>query len=75
MIPSLDNQSRAGVPIAVVTVTLVIATIAVFFRSYTRIYLVNRFGIDDWAAALALVCPPSHQIHKYDLSNGLLQRY
>ena len=59
---SLDNQSRAGVPIAVVSVTLVIATIAVLSRSYTRICLVHRFGMDDWAAALALVCPPSHQM-------------
>ncbi len=55
MDPSLNNESRAGVPIAVVTVTLTIATTAVCLRTVTRAFVIHQFGMDDWAAIVALV--------------------
>ncbi|KAH6619312.1 hypothetical protein B0J18DRAFT_445595 [Chaetomium sp. MPI-SDFR-AT-0129] len=48
-------EDRSGVPIAVVTVTLSIATLCVCLRSYARAYLIRQFGPDDWAAVAALV--------------------
>ena len=52
---SLDNESRAGVPIAVVATTLTIATTAVCLRTYTRACMLHNFGMDDWSAVVALV--------------------
>ncbi|KAK3330040.1 hypothetical protein B0H66DRAFT_542599 [Apodospora peruviana] len=49
------HESRAGVPIAVVSVCLTIATIAVCLRTYARAVLIRQFGMDDWAAIVALV--------------------
>jgi hypothetical protein len=48
-------ESRAHIPIAVVTVVLSLATIAVGLRSYTRAVLLRQFGVDDATAILALV--------------------
>ncbi|AEO70551.1 uncharacterized protein THITE_2015113, partial [Thermothielavioides terrestris NRRL 8126] len=48
-------ESRAGVPIAVVTVSLTVATTAVCLRSYVRAIMISQFGADDWAAVVALV--------------------
>lgn len=48
-------EDRSAVPIAVVTVTLSIATLCVCLRSYARAYLIRQFGPDDWSAVAALV--------------------
>ncbi|KAL2256213.1 hypothetical protein VTK26DRAFT_2018 [Humicola hyalothermophila] len=49
------NESMAAIPIAVVTVTLSIATLAVSLRVYARAGMIHQFGLDDWAAILALI--------------------
>jgi hypothetical protein len=46
---------RSGVPIAVVTATLIIATACVCLRIYTRAFIIRRFGPDDWAAVIAII--------------------
>lgn len=48
-------ESRAGVPIAVVTVALTVATTCVGLRTYARAVMLRQFGADDWAAVVALV--------------------
>ncbi|KAK4129174.1 hypothetical protein N657DRAFT_652645 [Parathielavia appendiculata] len=48
-------ESQAGIPIAVVTVTLTIALTAVCLRTYVRAVMIGQFGADDWAAVVALV--------------------
>ncbi|KAK4647821.1 uncharacterized protein QC761_104720 [Podospora bellae-mahoneyi] len=48
-------ESRAGVVIAVVAVCLTTATTAVGLRSYSRATLIRQFGMDDWAAIVALL--------------------
>lgn len=48
-------ESRAGVPIAVVTITLSIATTAVALRTYARAVMIRQFGADDWAAVVAVI--------------------
>ncbi|KAK0624600.1 hypothetical protein B0T17DRAFT_245961 [Bombardia bombarda] len=48
-------DSRAGVPIAVVTVCLAVATVCVAMRVYSRAVLIHQFGMDDWAAVIALL--------------------
>lgn len=56
--PALDPSyyaDRSGVPIAVVTVTLTIATMCVCLRIYTRAFIIRRFGPDDWAAVIAII--------------------
>ncbi|KAK4167243.1 hypothetical protein QBC43DRAFT_204141 [Cladorrhinum sp. PSN259] len=56
--PELDPavfESRAGVVIAVVVTTLSIATFAVGLRCYSRAVLIRQFGMDDWAAIVALL--------------------
>lgn len=56
--PPLDPtlyESRAGVPIAVATVALTVATSAVCLRSYARAVMLRQFGWDDWAAIVALL--------------------
>lgn len=56
--PPLDPalyESRAWVPIAVVTSTLTIATISVCLRVYTRAFMLRSFGKDDWAAIIAVI--------------------
>ncbi|KAB5584948.1 hypothetical protein GE09DRAFT_1048168 [Coniochaeta sp. 2T2.1] len=54
MDPALTMESRAYVPIAVVVVTLTIATTAVILRSYTRAILIQQFGYDDIGAIISL---------------------
>ncbi|KAH6650542.1 hypothetical protein F5144DRAFT_588997 [Chaetomium tenue] len=46
---------RSWVPITVVTTTLTIATICVCLRIYARAFIIRRFGVDDWAAVIAIV--------------------
>ena len=48
-------ESRAHIPITVVAVVLSLATLLVSLRSYTRAILINQFGMDDYAAIIALV--------------------
>lgn len=48
-------ESRAHIPITVVTVVLALASTAVGLRSYTRAVVIRQFGMDDWAAIVALV--------------------
>ncbi|KAK4152519.1 hypothetical protein C8A00DRAFT_16162 [Chaetomidium leptoderma] len=56
--PPLDPalyESRAGVPIAVVTATLLIATTCVGLRTYARAVMIRQFGADDWCAVVAMI--------------------
>ncbi|KAK4193246.1 hypothetical protein QBC35DRAFT_100231 [Podospora australis] len=56
--PDLDPalyESKAYIPITVVAVTLAIATTAVALRSYARAVLIRQFGLDDWAAIVAVI--------------------
>lgn len=48
-------ESRAGVPITVVAVGLAIATTCVGLRTYLRAVIIRQFGLDDWAAVLAVI--------------------
>ncbi|KAK1833848.1 hypothetical protein QBC39DRAFT_345368 [Podospora conica] len=48
-------ESRAHIPVTVVTVVLCLASTAVGLRSYTRAQLIRQFGMDDAAAIVALV--------------------
>lgn len=48
-------ESRAHVPITVVTVVLSLATLAVGLRTYARAVVIRQFGIDDYAAIFALI--------------------
>lgn len=48
-------ESRAHIPIVVVTLVLCLASTAVGLRSYTRAQLIRQFGMDDIAAICALV--------------------
>jgi hypothetical protein len=44
---------------AVVIVFLVITTLAVAARCFTRIFLTKMFSIEDWLSVLTLVSSPS----------------
>ncbi|KAK5655401.1 hypothetical protein OQA88_5671 [Cercophora sp. LCS_1] len=48
-------ESRAHIPIAVVTTVLTLATAAVGLRTYARTVLIHQFGWDDAVAIAALV--------------------
>ena len=48
-------ESRAHVPITVVTVVLSFATLAVGLRTYARAIVIRQFGMDDYAAIAALI--------------------
>lgn len=48
-------ESRAHVPITVVTVVLSFATLAVGLRTFARAVLIRQFGMDDYAAIIALL--------------------
>ena len=48
-------ESRAHIPIIVVTMVLFLASSAVGLRTYTRAVLIRQFGMDDYAAIVALV--------------------
>ncbi|KAK0632610.1 hypothetical protein B0T14DRAFT_418870 [Immersiella caudata] len=48
-------ESRAHIPIAVITVVLSLASIAVGLRTHTRAVILRQFGIDDATAILALI--------------------
>ena len=56
--PPLDPAyyaDRSGVIIAVVTVTLTVATTCVGLRTYARAVMLRQFGLDDWAAVIAVL--------------------
>lgn len=48
-------ESRAHVPITVVTVVLSFAMLAVGLRTYARAVVIRQFGMDDYAAIIALL--------------------
>lgn len=48
-------ETRTHVPITVVTVVLGFATLAVGLRTYARVVLIRQFGMDDYAAIIALL--------------------
>ncbi|KAK0730871.1 hypothetical protein B0H67DRAFT_639320 [Lasiosphaeris hirsuta] len=48
-------ESRAVVPIAVVTIVLSLATVTVALRTYTCAVIIHQFGMDDGAAIIALL--------------------
>ena len=56
--PPLDPalyESRAHIPIIVVTLALAVATASVSLRTYARAVMIRQFGADDWAAIVAIV--------------------
>ncbi|KAM7193881.1 hypothetical protein V8F33_007567 [Rhypophila sp. PSN 637] len=53
-LPPWAYESRAHIPVITVVVTLSIATFAVGLRTYTRKYILDHVGLDDFAAIVAL---------------------
>ncbi|KAH8844263.1 hypothetical protein MCOR02_009051 [Pyricularia oryzae] len=51
---SLDHEDMSGVVVGVVSVCLVLITLAVAARVYTRLVILRTFGPDDYAAVLSL---------------------
>ncbi len=49
------EESREDVTHFVASFTLIIATIAVLSRVYTRKFLINQLGVDDYCAIVAWV--------------------
>lgn len=54
-LPPGSFDTRVPTVIGVIAFTLAVATITVCLRIYTRKYIINRMGIDDYFAILALV--------------------
>lgn len=54
-LPPGSFDSRVPTVIGVIAFTLTVATAAVSLRIYTRKFIVNQVGIDDYFAILALV--------------------
>lgn len=52
---TVDSEDLSGIPIAVVTTGLTIATTCVCLRTYTRAVILRQFGPDDWAAIVAMI--------------------
>ncbi len=86
--PAYLAESRAHVPIAVVSVVLSFATLAVAARSYARTVLIHQFGMDDWSAIVALILAlgsgimvassqylPSRHLTSFDTNSTLCIRY
>lgn len=48
-------DDRSGLVIFCVTFCLVVATLMVTLRIWTRKFIINKMGADDWAAIIALV--------------------
>lgn len=46
----------AWVPIFTVALCLAVATAMVGLRTWSRIFITKRLGVDDWAAIITLVC-------------------
>jgi hypothetical protein len=56
--PPLDPAyyaDRSGVIIAAVTVALTVTTACVCLRTYARAVMLRQFGLDDWAAIIAVL--------------------
>ncbi|TLS22772.1 uncharacterized protein PpBr36_06723 [Pyricularia pennisetigena] len=51
---SLDHEDISGVVVGVVSVFLILITLAVAARVYTRLVILRTFGPDDYAAVLSL---------------------
>lgn len=52
----MASENREDVTIGVAVFTLLVATTAVSLRIYTRKAIINKLGIDDFCAVVALVC-------------------
>jgi hypothetical protein len=56
-----DTSHRDGIVVIAITIELVVVTIAVALRVYTRKFIVKKLGRDDWAVVVSLVrCTSSH---------------
>ncbi|KAI6377156.1 hypothetical protein MCOR25_002652 [Pyricularia grisea] len=51
---SLDHEDMSGIVVGVVSTCLVLITLAVAARVYTRLIILRTFGLDDYAAVLSL---------------------
>lgn len=51
----LASQNRRDVSVGVAVFTLLVATVAVSLRIYTRQFVINTLGLDDICAIIALV--------------------
>ena len=49
------HDDRSGLAIFCVVFCLAVATIMVGLRTWTRRFIINKMGMDDWAAIIALV--------------------
>ena len=49
------DADHSGISIFVVVFCLVVSTVMVGLRVYTRRVIINQMGIDDWAAIVTLV--------------------
>lgn len=52
---ALDGESKTGYIIAVCSVSIVLTTIAVLARLYTRLWVLHTFGRDDFVMAMAQI--------------------
>lgn len=52
---SLDGESRTGYITAVCSVSIILTTVAVLARMYTRLCVLHTFGRDDFVMAVAQV--------------------
>lgn len=55
MDPSSGDESRVLLPTVVICVCIGITTVVVALRVYTRAFLIQQFGADDWALLVAYV--------------------
>jgi hypothetical protein len=64
-------DDRSGLAIFCVVLCLTVATIMVGMRIWTRKVIINKMGMDDWAAIITLVCNEtiSRRIIKYMWAN------
>jgi hypothetical protein len=72
--PGFDDD-KSWVAIFVVVMCLTVATTMVGLRIWTRKFIINKMGMDDWAAIVTLVwkCsqnPHAHSSVKYSADDG-----
>jgi hypothetical protein len=58
-LPPDAYENCAGRIVAIITACLVVAIVVVSLRFYVRLVIIRKFGADDWALAVALVCVSS----------------
>jgi hypothetical protein len=66
--PELDAQTRVPLLWAISIVFIVISSVAVLLRLYTRQFVVRNVGLDDVTIVAAVVCFSSRRQSKFDLN-------